>query len=976
MPKSPRKRAGAKAALVLLSAFLFLLLFATAASALTMGDINDDGAINVQDVVLVMQHVLGIDDPPLTDAQKTAADVNGDGDIDVQDVTLIMQKSLNIIDEFPYEEPVDLEVSSARAINPKQVEVVFNRALSAEEKGKMVAANFHVGLQASPLTDRLTGVINDGSAVQVQEDNKTVLLTMANNFHFADPSVNNRLVVRKAVGLDADYVRTNLGFMDAEVPTLVSAESIGPRTIALTFSEPLDRTRTPANILLDGGTIGLNLASPTYIDAQRQLRIDASADLASGTHTIAILSNNNLRDYSGYPVVPAIKTFTHTPITTPPAISIKESTERTVTIQFERVIDKNTLVGNTRALFRHTYNTPLYQADGTSITNPSGDSKTFVIDFGTRLLPPGDTSMWFNYADGTTDAQKVKDTWGNIVPPQAFTVTTVPDTTAPTATVSVVPDSNRIIEIRYSEPVQGALDSANYVLKKGASIIPFTGPVLHDEATNKYRITAVDPMQGEHTLTISNIKDKSIAENLMPATTFTFDVPDTIPPQVVNTAGVPENVFYWQATNNRVRVFFSEPMKKEDLENKTLYQNVADANANPTVATASADGKSVYLEFDNNVTGQLRVGALRDLAGNSLGFQTLLNGVAATRVGLDPAITPAENRVVATATTTVKFYLNDLVLNATTSDFQVFSDGSWRYPVALSNDTSSGKSVITLTLDSNHPLAHDAAAAQLRTVTAGGVFGDTANARNLYGIPVRIAATAVTDRIVPVLADNPVRTMDVDQNGKIDHIRIEFKEAMQDLFVNPDRFTVSGYTVVDAYTATTPPTSATSRAGATVGDARFIYLRVTEKAVPDTGVTPTVTIESGLRDLAGNVFAGATRTALDRAAPVMVSAVTRSANTIEITYSETVTNNNLAPTQYVFDIDGLGGLPPDVTTNITVSGNKLIITLSTGGLSSGTSYPAATITYTQSPTAANRTKDAATNDAVSPQTLTGVTSGF
>lgn len=63
------------------------------------GDINNDGKINVSDVVLVMRHVLEIE--KVSDSKLPIIDVNGDGDINVLDVTLIMRRALGLIDEFP-----------------------------------------------------------------------------------------------------------------------------------------------------------------------------------------------------------------------------------------------------------------------------------------------------------------------------------------------------------------------------------------------------------------------------------------------------------------------------------------------------------------------------------------------------------------------------------------------------------------------------------------------------------------------------------------------------------------------------------------------------------------------------------------------------------------------------------------------------------------------------------------------------------
>lgn len=70
-----------------------------AAAALKHGDVNNDGKINVHDVVLVMRHILGFESLSFVNAQL--ADVNGDGAVNVQDTVLLMQKSLGLIDAFP-----------------------------------------------------------------------------------------------------------------------------------------------------------------------------------------------------------------------------------------------------------------------------------------------------------------------------------------------------------------------------------------------------------------------------------------------------------------------------------------------------------------------------------------------------------------------------------------------------------------------------------------------------------------------------------------------------------------------------------------------------------------------------------------------------------------------------------------------------------------------------------------------------------
>jgi hypothetical protein len=145
------KRKGAKIALVLLSIFLFLLLFSQAASAARMGDVNGDGRIDVRDVVLVNKHVLEIP-PLLTTDQQRLADVNGDGRIDVRDINLIMQYSLGIISEFPTEDPGTSAVRRVTALTSKIIGVEFYQTPSAAEKSDITITLRNASNAIVPIT--------------------------------------------------------------------------------------------------------------------------------------------------------------------------------------------------------------------------------------------------------------------------------------------------------------------------------------------------------------------------------------------------------------------------------------------------------------------------------------------------------------------------------------------------------------------------------------------------------------------------------------------------------------------------------------------------------------------------------------------------------------------------------------------------------------------------------------------------------
>ncbi|SVD24477.1 uncharacterized protein METZ01_LOCUS377331, partial [marine metagenome] len=62
-------------------------------NSFTLGDINNDSLINVQDIVLLVSFVLQIDFP--TDTEFLAADYNGDGILNILDVVSIVDLILN-----------------------------------------------------------------------------------------------------------------------------------------------------------------------------------------------------------------------------------------------------------------------------------------------------------------------------------------------------------------------------------------------------------------------------------------------------------------------------------------------------------------------------------------------------------------------------------------------------------------------------------------------------------------------------------------------------------------------------------------------------------------------------------------------------------------------------------------------------------------------------------------------------------------
>ena len=71
--------------LILNSAFNFLYTHLS-----TQGDVNSDGSINIQDIVIILNYIFGVEIP--TDAQFDLSDMNNDGILNILDIILIVEQ--------------------------------------------------------------------------------------------------------------------------------------------------------------------------------------------------------------------------------------------------------------------------------------------------------------------------------------------------------------------------------------------------------------------------------------------------------------------------------------------------------------------------------------------------------------------------------------------------------------------------------------------------------------------------------------------------------------------------------------------------------------------------------------------------------------------------------------------------------------------------------------------------------------------
>jgi len=153
------------------------------------GDLNGDGVVNVQDVALIIQYVLGLTD--LTEEQKMAANVRENGEVDVRGATLVMRYSLGIIDTFepepepepeeepePEPEPEPEELTNVIAeLDASEVEQTIKEDAEADWEGDYQMQQYQIDNQTEAYEDLLALNIDD-------EVKETVLKNAFDNWGF------------------------------------------------------------------------------------------------------------------------------------------------------------------------------------------------------------------------------------------------------------------------------------------------------------------------------------------------------------------------------------------------------------------------------------------------------------------------------------------------------------------------------------------------------------------------------------------------------------------------------------------------------------------------------------------------------------------------------------------------------------------------------------------------------------------------
>ncbi len=645
-----------------------------------------------------------------------------------------------------YQAPAVLSVTSVSAINLKEINVQFNKAVDKTTAETIENYTLSAGSVSTAVLDAATNTVTLTLAAALGQQT-SVDVTVAN--------------VKDAAGIAIASTTKTVVLTDTTLPQPLSVAVTGPTTIQVTYSEPI---QTAGTYTLNGGTYYVGSSSISG----RVVTLNIAA-LANGTYT---LNTVNDVDFAGFKSLAKDLSFTYTTDTTAPTVSISKVQQNQVTLAF----NKDIVTGASNIKVYHTYSgNSNYAATSYSWT----DSKTLVANFAGNYLPVGNATIYVVAGDETN----VLDAWSNALKNATLTAQVTADTVAPTVTSVVGVDSTHF-DVTFSETVTGADLAANYTLKDSAAApLTVSSSVLKAGTTSTYTLTTSLMNGGSYTLSIPAgvIKDTSIAQNANAAYTTTIAVADKVAP-TVDTAVTNAA----DSTATKIRVSFSEPMATSGagsvLDSGVYQYNTA---ALPTGTTIVADGSKavvITLPAAETISGKtIVVGRVADLAGNfTTTFSTPLTINADVVDGSDIVNAKTVN------TNTVTFEVLSPLTAIDVSKFTVNSKtaASASYVNQKVNDGATDGALVTLTVGTADKWTSDVTPV-IATTTAGAL---TTSFGTKVGASVTLATAA--DKTSPAFVSAKVTTPSA--------ITVTYSENIKPSSVSVYSYTVSNNTITAA----------------------------------------------------------------------------------------------------------------------------------------------------------------------------------
>ncbi len=484
--------------------------------------------------------------------------------------------------EIPVE-PEDAAIVSIKSTNLMQIEVAYNIAL--DNAGD--ESNYFIETTG-------TAVLDDSSDFELQEDGKTVIITLTEP---AEQQEKVKFEVKNMVGLNE---KVSLEFLDTKLPKVISVEAVSHDVIRVTFSEPIKTgLTTKANYSADTDS-----GTSIYIEKVTAGKNNTSALISfySDLDGDEVLTVEDMRDYQGYKVVPVEEDVVMNIDNDPPEIvSYKNADQNSITLVFDSEIK---MVNATLANY-------YYSTTSNIATDVSIDGNELILEFENEV-PSGMTYVYI-------DKSSIKDNWDNKNSKIAKKVEIVADDQSPSMVGDIKVTGQDTVQVSFDEVITDSGEDFEVVLRDAdRDVLKIKTYVTTDK--NTLEIEFAEDLLGSYRLELNGVEDKN--GNQADEYTLRFEVVDETRPDPDDFTAV-----IYDDTLQIIRIDFNEEMDPETIGDKAYYFYDDESLDDDEVSIKIKEDNSIVelevpSDFINMREGHdIFVGRVADASGN------LMNGI-------------------------------------------------------------------------------------------------------------------------------------------------------------------------------------------------------------------------------------------------------------------------------------------------------------------------------------------------------------
>ncbi|AVM68714.1 hypothetical protein C3V36_05355 [Lachnospiraceae bacterium oral taxon 500] len=435
-----------------------------------------------------------------------------------------MNKELAVANGLVSGEPEKLEVAEVKADNLREAVVTFNGTVdkaTAEKVGNYKATGKTFG------------------KAKLMEDNKTVVLTLSGNNAFENNKTIKLTVtgVKNVAGVVMAKQEINFTPKDVEYPTVKSVVYTGPKSLEITFSEPM---KSAGKVVLKAGNSTLSATAKVSKGDEKVVEVTMFSTLKDGTEYLVCVGdpkNNDqyAKDYANYPNIYFEGTYAYTADKTAPEAKIVSADQKVVAVEFNKPVTGLTVKHFYHSFAAYTAKKLYKDAELKEALTDKNEavSKVWVQFYDEKLakndrgnaLPAGNVQFTIM---NEADKVKIQDNWKNNFASTTFDLTIVADREAPEV-VSVEVDGEKDIKVTFNEKISNIkrerftlLDKDGKEIEKGSKM-----KVSAEDGDKVAKLSLSESYAGKTvTLQIKGIKDASLYENMMADYTTTFEFGD------------------------------------------------------------------------------------------------------------------------------------------------------------------------------------------------------------------------------------------------------------------------------------------------------------------------------------------------------------------------------------------------------------------------------------------------------------------